>query len=228
MSHIDVGALLKHQPLFQQLSERQILALVSHTHEVRGAKGQMIFQRGDPCEGLFVVVYGRVKLAIPSQQGAEKVVEIIHPGQSFAEAVMFLGRPYPVFAQFLEDGMLLKIRAEGILGAIDSDTGFARSLLAGLSLRLHGMLRDVERYSLENAQQRVIGYLLQYVGDTPGELGAVVELDIHKNLIASRLNLTPETFSRVLQQLGKAGLLRVEGKTITIPNTAALAGWGGE
>ena len=64
--------------------------------EVRGQKSQVVFHRGDLCEGLYLVVYGRVKLSISSAQGVEKVIEIIQPGQSFAEAVMFLGTPCPV------------------------------------------------------------------------------------------------------------------------------------
>ncbi|WP_293764425.1 Crp/Fnr family transcriptional regulator [uncultured Aquitalea sp.] len=226
MSNLDIPSFLRHQPLFQQLSPEQISALVPHTHEVRGLKGQVIFQKGDPCDGMFLVVFGRVKLALSSAQGNEKVMEIIQPGQSFAEAVMFLGRPCPVMAQFLEDGMLLKVEAEGILQAIDNDAAFARRLLAGLSLRLHGLVRDVERYSIESSLQRVIGYLLQHLPEEGCDLMPQVSLPVNKNLIASRLNLTPETFSRMLHQLIEADLIMVEGRDITLVNVDKLKAFG--
>ncbi len=220
MSQIDIGAFLQHQPLFQQLSPAQRAALVPGTHEVRGQKGQVIFQKGDPCDGMYVVVFGKVKLALTAQNGSEKVMEILHPGQSFAEAVMFLNRPGPVMAQFLEDGLLLHVSAEVIFGAIASDPGFAQRMLAGLSLRLHSMVRDVERYSVENSLQRVISYLLQE--GQPACNGRVVHLPVNKNLIASRLNLTPETFSRVLHQLVESVLVEVRGRDIVLMDVEGM------
>lgn len=222
---IDVGTFLRHQPLFHQLSDAELALLVPHTHELRGPRGQLIFQRGDPCTGMYLVVYGRVKLALSSAQGAEKVVEILGPGQSFGEAVMFLGRPCPVMAQFLEDGMLLQVDSAAIFDAIARDPAFARRLLAGLAGRLHGLVRDVERYSVENATQRVIGYLLQH-GEDGGDGERVVCLAVNKNLIASRLNLTAETFSRVLHQLTDADLIAVHGRHITLLDPQRLASYG--
>lgn len=169
---------------------------------------------------MYVVVFGKVKLALTAQNGSEKVMEILHPGQSFAEAVMFLNRPCPVMAQFLEDGLLLHVSAEVIFGAIASDPGFAQRMLAGLSLRLHSMVRDVERYSVENSLQRVISYLLQE--GQPACNGRVVHLPVNKNLIASRLNLTPETFSRVLHQLIESVLVEVRGRDIVLMDVEGM------
>ncbi|QEL55059.1 Crp/Fnr family transcriptional regulator [Chromobacterium paludis] len=223
MSQIDPIQHLRHQPLFQQLSNEQLTHLGRHTRTLHAEKGQMLFHRGDDCDGMYAVVYGKVKLAILSPQGVEKVVEIIHPGQSFAEAVMFLGKPYPVQAQLLEDSLLLHVAADAVFQALAADPAFARNMLAGMSMRLHGMVRDVERYSVESALQRVIGYLLQQL---EGEGPAMLTLEANKNLVASRLNLTPETFSRVLQQLSKAGLLEVHGRELRLPDPGALAAYG--
>ncbi|ASJ24364.1 Crp/Fnr family transcriptional regulator [Laribacter hongkongensis] len=225
-SNIEVMSLLRHQPLFQHLSLEKIGTLVPHTHEIHGFKGQFVFQKGDSCDGMFLVVYGRVKLTLTSAKGNEKIIEIIHPGQSFGEAVMFLGLAYPVAAQLLEDSMLLKVNGEGILRAVDDDPGFSRCLLSGLSLRLHGLVRDVERYSIESSLQRVIGYLLQCISDSDECLQPRISLAINKNLLASRLNLTPETFSRMLHQLTEAGLIKVEGRDITLTDIGKLKDYG--
>lgn len=221
MAEVDVRALLRHQPMFQALSEAQINALVPHVQQVRGQKGEVLFRKGDPCEGLFLVVLGRVKLSMFSAHGTEKVLEIIQPGQSFAEAVMFLGYPCPVTAQLLEDSLLLRVAAPAIFAAIEGEADFARKLLAGMAMRLHGLVRDVERYSIESASQRVCGYMLR---DLHGDDGAatVINLPVNKNTIASRLNLSPETFSRVLQRLSSAGLIRVSGREITVLDADGL------
>ncbi|MDS4042071.1 MAG: Crp/Fnr family transcriptional regulator, partial [Candidatus Competibacter sp.] len=145
----------------------------------------------------------------------------VGPGQSFGEAVMFMERPCPVLAQALEDTRLLYIAKQGIFAAIDHDSAFARRMLAGLSMRLHGLIRDVEDYSLRSSTQRVIGFLLQLAG-TPAGGPVEFELPASKHVIASRLNLTPETLSRVLHNLSESGQIAVKGRRIAVLDMARL------
>ena len=204
-------------PLFAELSSEQMAALVEGTREKRIAKGEMLFHKGDTPRGLYLVVFGQIKLAFPSSQGNEKVVEIVGAMQSFGEAVMFMDRPYPVFAEALADTLLLHVAKTAVFGMLENDVSFARRLLAGLSLRLHSLVNDVESYSQRSSAQRVIGYLLQHGAATSGGDGqAALVLPTSKQVIASRLNLTPETLSRVFHELAEAGLITVHGKQVTI------------
>lgn len=187
-------------------------------------KGRQIFSKGDAVQGFHVVVYGQVKLFLPSVQGNEKVVEIIGPQQSFGEAVMFLGKPYPVSAEALADTLLLHVSRESILGLLETDTSFARRLLAGLSMRLHSLLLDVESYSLRSSTQRVIGFLLQHCDAGEAESAEVLNLTLptSKQVIASRLNLTPETLSRIFSELTARDLIEVQGRAIRILDVPRL------
>ena len=230
MAMLDIKGCLQHQPLFSALSDVQLAALVAATHEVRADKGKLLFQRGTPCEGMYLVVFGVVKLAVSGVQGVEKIVELVRAGESFGEAVMFLNRPFPIMAQTLEDSLPLYVEAAAIDNLLAQDPKFARRLLAGLSVRLHALVRDVESYSSQNAAQRVIGYLLQSVstehGESEGDIAThatTVSLPVNKNLIASRLNLTPETLSRVLHHFVADGLIEVNGREIVIHDTRRLA-----
>lgn len=218
----DIPDLLRQVPLFGELSEADIDRVSRYTREKRLAKGELLFQRGDPAHGFYFVVTGQVKLAFSSAQGNEKVVEVIGPRQSFGEAVMFMNRPYPVFAEALVDSQLLHIGQNVVSELIDQDSSFARKLLAGLAIRLHSMVRDVETYSLRSSTQRVIGYLLQQ-SDQSGEGGREFDLAVSKQVIASRLNLTPETLSRIFHDLSEAGLVTVRGKHITLHDPVRLA-----
>ena len=148
---IDIGRALAHLPLFQQLRESEISQLAAGTSEVGLSKGRILFQKGTLLDSFYAVVSGQIKLAFSSPQGNEKVVSIVGPGQSFGEAVMFLEKPSLVFAQALEDSHLLSIAKRGIFAAIDRDSAFARRMLAGLSVRLHGLIQDVENYSLHSS-----------------------------------------------------------------------------
>jgi CRP/FNR family transcriptional regulator, dissimilatory nitrate respiration regulator len=220
---IKVEAFLARLPLMSELDAEDLARMAAGTHPVRIAKGEAVFHRGDPCAGFHVVVYGQVKLAFVSPQGGEKVIEIAGPGASFGEALMFLERPYIVSAHALADTLVLHVSKHVVLGELAREPRFARKMLSGLSLRLHGLVHDVEAYSLRSSVERVIGFLL-----SAAEAGARdcarqnVTLSAGKSVIASRLNMTPEHFSRVLHDLSAAGLIVVEGKSVLIPHLGLL------
>src|SRR6185503_10941671 len=98
-------AFLANLAIFSEMGPAELDRIAAATVPLYFDKGQAIVQCGDPCTGFHVVVYGQVKLAFTSPQGVEKVVEIIRPGQTFGEALMFLDKPYIVFAQALADTM---------------------------------------------------------------------------------------------------------------------------
>jgi CRP-like cAMP-binding protein len=189
-------------------------------------RGEILFNKGDPCVGFYLVLYGQVKLAFVTPQGGEKVVEIVGPGHSFGEALMFMEKPYIVMAQTLADSLLLHVSKTVVFDEIARDPGFARRMLAGLARRLHSLVSDVESYSLQSGTQRVIGYLLRE--DTGGDGGPTkIMLPTAKAIVASRLNLTPEHFSRILHELTDAGLIEVEGREVRIVDIAKLRTYSG-
>ncbi|MCP5159387.1 MAG: Crp/Fnr family transcriptional regulator [Gammaproteobacteria bacterium] len=218
---IDLSRTLANLPLFQQLRESEIANLAASAREIRLSKGQILFQKGILLDGFYITVYGQIKLAFSSPQGNEKVVSIVGSGQSFGEAVMFMERPSPVLAQALEDSRLLYVAKQSLFAAIDRDSAFARRMLAGLSMRLHSLIEDVENYSLRSSTQRLIEFLLQLTGAS--ESGSIeLKLPASKHVIASRLNLTPETLSRVLHNLSECNLITVKGRYILVQDVARL------
>ena len=226
---IKVQAFLANLPMFSEMNTAELDRIAAGTLAVHAAKGETIVHTGDPCTGFHVVVYGQVKLGFASPQGVEKVVEIIRPGQTFGEALMFLDKPYIVYAQALADSMLLHVSKQTVLDELARDPLFARRMLSGLSRRLHGLVRDVEAYTLRSGAERVIGYLLAEMPELPGEDGgAEVNLTPGKSVIASRLNMTPEHFSRILHELAESGLIEVSGRTVRVIDLERLRGSGAD
>ena len=219
---VKIPAFLVHLPLFCEMSPDEIERVAQGAREQHLARGQVLFQRGDQPSGFHVVVHGKVKLALTSPQGIEKVVELIGPGQSFGEAVMFMDKPYPVHAQALTDTLVLHIGKNVVVGGIDSDPAFCRKMLAGLSIRLHRLIQNVESISLRSSAQRVIDYLLRDLGEIKEGHDLHINLTANKNVIASTLNITPETFSRILHDLSEAGLISVAGKEVCVRDIARL------
>jgi CRP-like cAMP-binding protein len=170
-----------------------------------------------------VIVVGRVKLALLAPAGAEKVVEILGPGQSFGEAIMFLGKRHMLYAEALADSLLLFIRNSAIMEAIERNPDLARRMLGAMSQRLYRLVADIEGYTLKSATERVTGYLLAALPDdtSPGRPADVL-LAASKSVLASRLNITREHFSRILHDLSQAGLIQVSGRSIRILDPAGL------
>jgi CRP/FNR family transcriptional regulator, dissimilatory nitrate respiration regulator len=220
---IDPCNFLRRLPLFSDLGDDELRAVGAAARELHVARGRNVVQRGDPCLGFHSILYGQVKLAFVSKQGQEKVIEILGPGKTFGEAVMFMEKPYFVTATALEDCLLLHVGKDAIFAELERSPAFARRMLAGMSRRLHGLVADVEAYTLHTGGRRVVGYLLK---DAPAS-GATVRLSVSKRLVASRLNITPEYFSRVLHDLTSRDLIRVDGREIEILDAAGLGAYDG-
>jgi len=218
---INIETQLTHVPLFNGLVMDEIARIARGTREVNVRRGDVLFHKGDPSTGFHLIVYGQVKLAFISAQGGEKVVDILGQGHSFGEAVMFMDKPYMVYAQALSDSLLLHISKTVILGELEKDPRLGRKMIAGLSIKLHHLITDVESYSLHSGRQRIIGYLLRDNMESD-EKSLSVTLPTNKGVIASRLNLTKEHFSRILHELSEKGLIVVDGRKIAIPDVEKL------
>ena len=195
------------------------LAQISEACHTRTlARGDMVFREGDACESLYMVVFGQIKLFLISPQGQEKVIEIFSAGQSFAEAIMFLDKPYIFSAQALNDATLVEVSKEGVYAEISRDPKFAMHMLGGVSRRLHALIQDVEGYALRSGTQRLVTFLLRQVDSVTdaSPTSLVVTLPANKVTVASRLSLTPEYFSRVLHELENLGLIEIRKRDIHI------------
>jgi CRP/FNR family transcriptional regulator, dissimilatory nitrate respiration regulator len=235
----DLPRYLSVLPLFQEMAPDELQRLAAGCRLRRLVRGDSLFRVGEVCDEFHVTVTGQVKLFAISPAGQEKVIELIGPGSSFAEALMFTDRPYIINAQALTDSLVLSVGKAVVVAEIERDSRFAMRMLAGISRRLHGLVRDVQAYSLHSGTQRVIGYLLRDLPETGLEIeaggampcapastppaGMTVSLPVSKATIASRLSLTPEYFSRVLHELVAEGLIEIDKRDVRIPNPLALA-----
>lgn len=225
----DMTNYLSVLPVFSNLSKPERENVAQKCTLQRLARGDMVFREGEACDEFHIIVTGQVKLYAASSTGQEKIVELIGPGQSFAESKMFLNEPHMLNAQTLTDTMLMRISKQAILGEIARDPGFSLQMLALISRRMHGLQRDVESYALHSGMQRLIGYLLRdFEEEITLHMGTVtVSLPVSKATIASRLSLTPEYFSRVMHELEDEKLIKINRREIRILDVHRLARYGG-
>ena len=219
----DVATLLSELTLLSRLDAGRLARIAGRCRRRSLDRGESLFHRGTPCHGFYGVIAGMMQLSVSNADGIEKVVEIIGPGETFGEAVMFLGRPYPVDAFALAPTGLLMIPTEAVEELLADDPGFARAVLASMASRLHTMVNDIEMYTLRSATQRFVGFLARELGarlDSPEP--QPVTLRPTRQVLASRLGLTPETLSRVMRDLADRGVVRVEGRRIIVLEPRAL------
>ncbi len=220
MDKLGIAQKLYKLYMFSELQPNQIELLANGTRVVTVAKGETLFNRGDRAHGFYLLLEGQIKLGIISPQGDEKVIGLIQPGESFGEAVLFLEQSFPIYAQATLDSKVLLITRDAVFDILDNDVTVVRRMLAGISARNRQLVNDIESISLQNSTQRLIGYLLQISSDSPNP--ERVQFPANKLTIASMLNITPETLSRVMLRLNNAGLIEVNGKEIVITNVAGL------
>lgn len=214
--------LLARLPLFQTLDTATLgrLAAVATRHMLK--RGEQAFRRGDSVDGIYVVVYGEIKLWGQTPKGGRRLSGIVGPGQCFGEPVMFLERAAVVTAEAASDSLLLRISRAAVLDELERNPKFARAMIVGLSQRVENLVRELERQALSNGTERFIAYLLHRCKDA--SVPFEITLAASKSAIASQLNLTPEHFSRILQELQQAGMLKVAGRKITVPQPDRLMG----
>ena len=234
---IDLPRYLGTLPMFQELKEPELRRLAEGSRLRNFSRGESVFRVGMPCEELHVTITGQIKLFAVSPGGQEKVIELVGPGVSFAEALMFTDKPYIINADALTETLLLSVGKAAVVTEIERDSRIALRMLAGISRRLHGLIHDVQAYALSSGMERVVSYLLNELPEESEDAAALaavggrcamkgkrrVSLPVSKATLASRLSMTPEYFSRVLHELEAKGLIRVEQRDIHILDSVGLS-----
>jgi CRP-like cAMP-binding protein len=207
-------------------SEKKQTGIEVHDREsynpVELGQKQILFEAGQPAESFYLLRSGQIKLYSLSAEGDEKVIEIIRPGETFAEAIAFMEQhAYPVSAEAIMDSNLCSFDLLAFRRLLEDSPATSMRLLADMSRRLRMRINEINNLTLHNATYRLVVYLLEQIPEGAMEL-AEIHLGTPKSIIASRLSIKPETFSRILSKLTQRGLISVEGNNITLQDVNGL------
>ena len=211
---------LRRGPLLRPLDREQLERVARHALRLLLRDDEALFQQGDKAERFYLVLKGQIKLYRLSPDGNEKVIEIVTPGNTFAEALMFLNRPhYPVGATAIGHAELISIDAADFVSMLRESVETCFLIMGDMSRRLRGLIGEIDNLSLHSAGCRVADYLLRRAEQE----GDVFDLGVPKLVIASRLTVKPETFSRIIRELSDRNLIRVQARRIEVLDRAALS-----
>ncbi len=203
---------LRNIHLFNGLDDSQFDQVVNSSRLLSLHKDESLFSQGDDVKCFYIVYSGLVKLFRLSMDGQEKVIEIVTPGQSFAEALMFLERPnFPVSSSALNDAEVIMVDAAQFIRMLSSSPSTCLTLLGEMSQRIRGLVQEIDNLSVQNGRHRLSAYILEQAG-----IDNHIKLAVPKAVLASRLSIQPETFSRILKQLRSSSAISIDGSNIEI------------
>lgn len=188
-------------------------------------KGATIFMEGAPLKGLYILEKGLVKIYKLSSEGREQVLHIVREGETFAGAPIFLRKATcPAFAQAIESSTVILIPKDSLLGLIKKNPDIAIKILESFSGYLNDLVSLVDDLSLKDVSHRLARFLLELAKSkgVSAKKGVLIETGFTKQDIAAQVGTVREVISRTLSQFQAKGLIKVEGKAITILNRAGL------
>jgi CRP-like cAMP-binding protein len=215
----NLANILANTSLFKMLDEAQLAKLAARTTVLRMSANSAVVDEGDVAEGTYWVVYGQVKIGLHSKEGSARVLAILGSAKCFGLGEMMHEQPHLAFVKTTTDTMLLHVEREAMLEAAEENFEFAREIMQCMGRQYYTLMRDIGD-NTQSARQRLAGYLLRHAQPDPE---APVELVASKAVIASRLNVTPETMSRLLREFTFEGLIQVAGRRISVLDWQRMA-----
>ncbi len=213
----DLFLMLGEIALFRDLSEDVISDVARSAEVISLGKGRSVFTAGDRPKALYHVMSGHLKVSVSSQDGGEKVIEILSPRQLFGVAELFGDSPCVSSVEAVTPVVLLAVAREGVLHAVEKDAGLSRRMLSAMAQRQSSIERDIAADCFQSGSAKVVDYLLR-LGGAAIKSGRQLdlELEIPKHVLAARMGFTPETLSRIFRELSDAGMILVHGRQVTL------------
>lgn len=217
-------AILKRVSIFSSLSEPEFAFLISHLLQRKYSSGELIFNEGDVCIGLYVVQSGNVRIFKSSAGGREQVLSIDGPGSSIAELPVFDGGNYPASAQAVRDSTLLFFSRKDFQTLCVQHPEVALKVLRVVGGRLRRLVGIIEELSFSTVRHRLIALLVR-LGKTEGVRnggGIGLNLPANNSELAAQIGTVRELVSRNLSRLQAEGLIQVDNRKLEIPSLKRL------
>lgn len=216
---------LAEYDLFLGLAEEESRKVIRRMEEKRFPRGATIFRRNDPCDFLYVLKEGVVKLVARSEKGAGTILHVLRPTDVFGELLLAEERR-PFNAQAVTDVLAGVLSRDHLVELLSSVPGFRLNFIRVLSRRLVHVEKGVTEFGHTRSCQRLAGILLRMCGEygeeTPG--GVLLRLRLTHADLADMIGTTRETVTNQLRRFRRLGLVVIRGRRIVV-NRRRLAGY---
>ena len=217
----DIKTAIARCQLFKSAAPDALAPIAENAKMIFVRRAARIYAEGERSAAFYIVASGRVVLSIGAAPAATKVIELIGTGGHCGLAAAILGTPHVTSADTLADSTLLVVPHAVLIEQAAAHAELALRIATGLSREIFALTDDISAYCLRSGRQRVAGFLLRIAAANAAR-SRPFPLPAKKSIIASRLGLTPEYFSRMLHDLIATGAIAVEGRHVTILDSARL------
>lgn len=214
---------LRRVLFLRDAEENLLMDLLRRARTVDAGRGEVLFLRGEPRHGLYVVLSGAIRLYNSSATGREQVIGVERSGSVIGELPLFDGGNQPYSAEAMMPSRLLFIPREHFLAVLHAHPELMRAALRALAIRVRRLLHLVEDLSLHEVPERIARYLLSL----EKERGACFNLDYTHAELAAQLGTVREVVTRTLNRFRKAGWIAVQDGQITVLDRDALQALAG-
>src|SRR5713226_10641561 len=215
-------ALLRNHSLFGQLAPAVIEHLGSYIKRRALPRGAAIFAKGDPGSGLMGILAGSVKISVPSADGRDIVLNIMHEGEIFGEIALLDGHPRTADATAMTDCELMVIERRDFVPFLRSQPDLTMQIIETLCSRLRRTTEQVQDVTFLNLPTRLAKALLRLIVDAEGP-AATRKVTITQREISQIITRSRESTNKQLRIWAKHGWIRLERGAVTVLQRDKLA-----
>lgn len=225
MNSQEIEAITAKVPLFSCLSGMDRSALCRIMLLKKFSQGETIVREDDD-EGqtFFVIISGRVHVAVITSEGKSAILATLKPGDFFGEMAILDGEPRSASVIASEDCTLLMLYRKMFLDILQRYPKITIQMLVEMSRRIRRANKHINTLSLMSVYGRVADVLLQLAkdqGQRVREMIVIPNRPTHQ-VIADMAGTSRETVSRILSQLQKKHYIVNDGKKLVILNEEKL------
>lgn len=216
--------LLAASPLLAGLAAKHVEALVEASRVLEVAAGEELFRAGETIREAHLLFRGSLKRSSTVAEQAPTVVELIESPQLIGPGELFAGTRHTTTGTAISHCLLVAIDIRRLRQVVRQDHELSWRLIGELAHRQCALEGDASGHRIGlTGTRRTLDYLLELAGDRGGLAGeTTVLLKASKKIIAARIGMTPESFSRSLRELSDSGVIVVDGRNVHIQRAALL------
>jgi CRP-like cAMP-binding protein len=213
---------LRAIPLFEKIGDEDLAALAGVIIERRFPKNVTIVEEGLSGDYMYVICEGRVKVTKSSDDGREKILDILEAGSFFGDMALFDRAPRSASVKTLEASRLLALSRRDVLDVMRRSTDFSLAIIQVLIHRLRETGEQASAMSFQGVKARAKGLLTRVA--EPQADGRCLTPSLTHQQIADMIGSSRETVTRVVKQLKQDDWLDQEGKRYIVSNEQAALG----
>ena len=203
---------LEEIPMFSSLTPSNLKELYNQTHMKSYTKDSIVFYEGDDSSYLHILLEGSIKLYKTTPKGTQIQINRLGAPELIGEYACFENQPFPATCEFVTNGVMGLLPFESVYKHL-SDPNFSLEIIKSLTGKVSLLSALVHKETVLSSEAKVADLMLQKLS---------LFHRLKNNELASILNLTPETFSRILTKFKKEGIISVESQRVLIHNEDAL------